>query len=770
MSQCALCGTLPPGHPIKEGEKLFCCPGCHAVYNILSAKKELLNFHDHPLFKEALQSGLISNPYLIEEIRKKRQDVPNQELQKIHFEIQDMWCPSCAEVIKLILLREKGVRNCVVDYATDLASIEFIPRYISKERILNIIQALGYRPASLQDPRQKAVSRKMILRLGIATFFSFNIMMLAYPLYATYFNYDDQGYGNLFAWTSCFASLPVFFYSAWPIIRRFISSIRVGILGMETLVVMAVTAAFTVSLYELIRGGTHVYFDSMTVIITLVLLGKIIESKSKFSARESLVRLSMALPRRGRKSYPDGTQKFVPIKDISIGDVIHVLMGEKIVLDGVVIEGNGTCDESLMTGESLPVKKRTGDNVLSGTLLKNGWIKFRVTKTQEESALRKIIEMVEKDIGHKTVFVRKTDTIVRWFVPVVIGIAIFTAMITGSFIQSISVLLISCPCAIGIAAPLAESQVINGMANLGAIVRNRKCLSLFGKESLFVFDKTGTVTEGHFQVLSGLEHLSQHEKQILKGLTAQSNHPISVTLVQSIDVEPIQLSDTEELVGLGIRGYYENHSYILGSMKLMEQQGIKVIQSESNTSVFFGKDNTCITRIDLGDRIRPEIKEVIASLKPTQTILLSGDSQTAVEAIALTCGFDKWYWEQTPLQKRDYIDILRQKGHIVAMLGDGINDSPALSGADIGISVVSATDTSIQVSDILLTTDLLNVLPKMRTLARKGQAIVSQNLFWAFFYNIIGIGLATTGYLTPLFSAFAMVASSLIVIFNTRRI
>lgn len=786
---CSLCDQDLPQHPIYEGEHGFCCPGCHAVFNILSTKNQLTNFQEHPVFKQALRSGLISNPALLEQIRRNRPDVPEQELEKLYIEIGEMWCPACAEIIRLILLQENGVRNCVVDYATDIAAIEFAPRYVSKERLFQLIQTLGYQPTPF-DTFRKAVSFDLYLRFAIAAFCALNVMMFAYPLYATYFDYDDQEYGRLFAWMSLAASLPVVTYSAWPIFRRFMVSLQVGLFGMESLVILGITTAFGLSLYELSQGGTRVYFDSMTVIVTFVLLGKIIESKAKFSAKDSLMRLTRSLPRRGRKRLSDGNCAFVPVKEIKPGDIIVAFNGEKIVNDGIVVEGEGTCDESLMTGESVPVAKKIGNTVLGGSILLNGPLAFRVTNGAQESALYKIIDMVQQEIGHKTAYVRAADHIVRWFVPVVLLFAFATALTCWFFgitdegrtvmataiVRAVTVLLISCPCAIGIAAPLAESRVMSGLASLGAIVRNRGCLALLGRETVFVFDKTGTVTKGCFTVLSGLEALSNEQRSILRGIAEQSNHLAARSIALAISEEPKKLARVEEYAGQGLRAAHDGTHYFLGSADFVRQQGIEFLPSSKKSHVgvtslvYFVENQCCLAILVLGDEIRPEVKAVLMSLAPAKTILLSGDAEGPVAAVAKSCEFDQWHSRCSPLQKREYIEELRKQGNLVCMVGDGINDAPALTAAHVGISVVSATDISIQVSDLLLTTDRLQVLPKIRDLAQKGQMIVKQNIFWAFFYNVIGLGLASLGILSPIFAAFAMMASSLMVLFNAKRI
>lgn len=785
--QCTLCKSPIHNHWHSDNceNDLFCCKGCQVVHQILKAQGVLESATDHPIFQQALRSGLISNPHLKPSVLPK--DIPEEDFQKFHLTIQNMWCPSCAEVIHLIMTREKGVRQCVVDYSTDLAAIEFTPRLISKEKIIQLIQKLGYEPQDLQDPRQKELSRSLFLRFIVAAFFALNVMMFAYPIYATYFDGGDaEGYAKLFAWLSCGGALPVLTYSAWPIWRRVWTGFRVGIWGMEVLVFMGVASATLLSFYELYRGSPYVYFDSITVIILFVLLGKIIESKAKFSAKDALIKLTLALPRRGRVRLLSGEEKFLPVKEIQNGDLLIVKMGEKIVLDGIVEEGNGACDESLMTGESLPAIKHEGSQVLAGTVLQQGYLVVKVTSTLEQTTLQKIIEMVAADINHKSTYVRAADKLVKWFVPTVITLAIATASLClwfeisdgdqgvgqSALIRAVSILLISCPCAIGIAAPLAESCLLNRLAKEGILVRNRGCLSYLGRETVFVLDKTGTVTEGCFFVSSGLECLSFDHQRALKALVTRSHHPISVALDQALLCLPATFEFVEEVIGKGIRGMWLGKKYCVGSSAFLKEQGISTIDQTQYetvvTTVFFSCEMECISAICLGDRLRPGVEDFLSTC--ALTLLVSGDGTLAVKRVAEACKIDTWHAGCSPMQKKEIIEGLKAKGEIVAMLGDGINDAPALTSAHVGIAVVSATDMSMQVSDLLMTTNRFQPLILLRQVATKGRKILKQNLFWAFFYNCFGIALAALGMLTPLFAAFAMVISSLIVLFNAKRL
>jgi heavy metal translocating P-type ATPase len=737
------------------------------------------NYQESTPFKQALQAGLISNPALLDKIRENQLKIEGTEKERLHLEIGEMWCPSCAEVIRLILLQKKGVIQCIVDYATDMASIQFSPRYVSKENIIESISALGYKPIFMDDPGKRKISLSLYIRFGVAAFCAMNAMMFSYPLYATYF--DPQAYeeGRIFAWLSFLSSLPVITYCIYPILQRFTNSLRVGLVGMEALVIVGVFSAFGFSLYQMLMSSNEIYFDSMSVVVAFVLLGKIIESKAKFSSKETLLRLTRSLPKKARKKLADGTTSFVPIKEVQLHDILVAYTGEKIVLDGDVVEGEGTCDESLMTGESLPVFKQLGEKLLGGSIVQQGILSYSVSKLAGDTTLDKIVQLVEQDIVHKTFYERAADKIVRWFVPLVFLISFLTGAlgwlfgISESWINAVAVLLIACPCALGIAAPLAESQILHKLTALGAFVRNRGSLPILPKITKIIFDKTGTITEGVFEVVDGLQHLSKKELGLLKGVSEKSSHPIARAIHQSlVEEQQIDLNRIEEYPGKGMKGY---PVCLLGSWLFLKEHGLDVagaddlVSSGITSTVYFSPDGGKVISLKLRDRMRAEIPEMIKSMK-INTLLLSGDSEATVREAAHRGGFSDYIHSCMPARKKEVIEKLRGDHEIVCMVGDGINDAPALIASQVGISVISASDLSIQVSDILLTSEKLDILPQIFEIAKKGQLIIRQNLFWAFFYNCIGVGLAAFGLLSPLFAAFAMVTSSLIVVFNSKRI
>jgi heavy metal translocating P-type ATPase len=771
MNACALCGLHVSKNPFRDEEHLFCCAGCHTVFQILKHQCSQEQFKQHPFFHHALKSGLVSNPQLLEELSLKKAQESAPETQKIVFEIHNLWCSSCALGIQWILLRQPGLLGCAVDYATDLATVEFNPRILSKEKIFSQIHNLGYQPMELWLDEKKK-NDGLWIKFAIAAFCASNLMMLSYPLFMASFRVSTEGYEMILGWLSFSLSVPVITWSASPLWKRLKFAFKTHFWGMESLILLGSGSSFIYSTYNLLQSRPfQLYYDSMSMILVFILLGKILEKRSKFSAKTALLQLTRSLPKRGRRLKEDGQWETVAIKEINIGDILVASQGEKIILDGEVTTGEGLLDESVMTGESIPIRKTKESPLIGGSILISGSLFYCVKKTMESSFLSHIVGMLEKQIHSKKENPRLLDRLIHYFVPCIIVLALATAITTGDILRAIAVLLISCPCAIGIAVPLVEARLIHQFSKRGIIIRNRSILSLFAKNCLFVFDKTGTLTEGKFKILCGLERLSSKEKSLLKGLTLHSNHPISSAIHAELHVMPACFDHTEEKIGRGIVGTIGDDVYFLGSQIFMEESGFSVESVNPDTIatvVYFADAQKILTTLQLGDQLRPKMAEVLSLL--STTAILSGDSLETVSTVAQHCRVPLWKAGCTPVQKKETIELWKKEGKTIVMVGDGINDAPALAAADVGISVSSANDLSIQVSDLFLSTEHFETIPQMIALAKKSEHLIKQNLFWAFIYNLVGIPLAMTGHLTPLFAAIAMVSSSLAVVANAWRL
>jgi Cu2+-exporting ATPase len=772
MTCCLLCNEkTSSATAIWEEDRLFCCRGCLAVFTILQKHpqaSEASSFNSSPLYLAALRAKVISNPHLEEELGKRA--APGQT-ERLYLEISGMWCHSCAEVIRLILLQMKGVISCQIDYATDVATLAINPLAIGLGEITSAISALGYAAEQLTESINSSPRRSLWLRFAIATFCALNVMMLSYPLYATYLYPEEEGVDYLLAWLSFIFSLPVLSYAAYPIYRRAINGLFVGVLRMEALVSMSVFAACWLSLYALLQGSSLIFFDSATVVITLVLFGKILENRAKFSSKKTLMLLSRFIPKKCRKIDKEGIAQSVSIKEIALGDQIAIAIGEKIPLDSEVIAGEAAVDEALVTGEPMPIYKKIGDKLLAGSTMIQGSLIATATHLGEKNLLHQILHTAKESLREKQIYSRLVDAIVPKFVAIVLIIGI-VALFCGSGIHALlATLMISCPCAIGIAAPMAESRLIHILAEKGIWIKNRGVISLIGKESVWVSDKTGTVTHGNFEILSGIDQLGVPEQQMLKALVQRSNHPIAIAVNKAIPISPeTRLTDILEKPGKGMSGNFFEKLCLFGSKSFLEENGVEVkdVEQSSYSHVYFYFDNESYLLV-LGDKIRKEAKEFFQS-NSKSSILLSGDHRQATEKVADECGFNAFFAEQKPEKKFQFIKNLQEKGEIVCMVGDGINDAMALSAADIAISFVSAPDLSQNIADIVLAKEDWHLLTILQKQSFYTQKIIRQNIFWAFFYNCLGIPLAVLGLLSPLLAAIAMTASSLMILANTQRI
>lgn len=774
---CDLCRLPLASFSLEAEGRKFCCKGCEAVFHILASENALIQGKQHPLYLQALQWGLISNSANME-----KEDPPlssEDPREKWRLLINGMWCISCADLITLALKRMPGVLFSVVDYMTDLAIIEFDPKRCSKQKIEDRIKALGYSCEELTDTELKKEKKGMTGRFFVAFFSSLNVMMFAYPLYATYFEIDLEALKPMLAWLSLAVTLPALFAGA-PLFRKMFQQFSSGLLGMETLVGLGIIGAMGLSLEEMRRETYHIYFDTAAVVITFVLLGRLIESQGKFSTKNALVQLVHSLPKRARKVEGDSPH-FVLLKEVKKGDKLLILRGEKIPLDGVIERGEGSCDESVITGEAVPKWKKRNDTLVGGSLLLSGWLEYQVTKSQEASTLQKIMEMVERGLVAKKREKNFFEQLLTHFTPFVLMLAFFMLVpAVGGYYdfmegmrRALAVLLIACPCAIGIAVPLIEGKLLELGAKKGVLVKNREALFKLASLTTLFTDKTGTLTEGKFQVLKGLEKLSLEQKRLLKTLTTYASHPIPKAIGDALDTQTaLEIASFQEWIGAGVKGLYNNKWFALGSYLFAKEQGAQHLAPPegSDSKVYFLEDSVCIAVIELGDKLRSDAVPFLNAFSGVRRIMVSGDHPATTKNLAETLPLEEWRGGLSPLQKLEMVKKCDRQGGYVAFLGDGVNDAPALSEADVSISMMNGAEISTHIADLVLTTPHLISLAEFRVLAIKGKKLALQNLFWAFAYNIIGLFLAVSGLMNPLYATFSMLISSLFVLLNTKRL
>lgn len=795
MSACSLCG-LPAGrNPLSRRiggqDREFCCLGCMNVYTILTESGVVAqgtDFRDTELYKESLRLGLIANG----QAARKFQIPEGAETRDAVYQISGMWCSACGWVIEHALASEPGVISAEVMFTSDLLKLRYCPLYVPPGRITERVGSLGYKASeyTAQTERDDSERRSLILRLGVAFFLWMNVMTVSLVVYASYWESISDSARAIVPWVLMGLTTPAVLYSAWPILRGAWFGLRTFTLRMESLLALGILAAYGYSVAQAILGGKHFYFDTACAIIMLVLLGKVLERGAKERTAQSVAVLYRMMPSKARL-FEDGRERFVSIEALEPGMIFLVKTGERIPADGVVAAGDSHVDESVLTGESELRHKQPGSDVICGSLATTGVLEIRATRVGAESTLNQIIQAVQAALNSRSQIERTVDRVSRVFVPVVTVLAVLTLagwLAAGldtptALMRSIAVLVIACPCALGIATPLAITAAVGACSRRGILVSDARVLELAGKIGTVVFDKTGTVTEGVFSVLEAWPPDAD-----LGGLAAverYSEHPLGRAVVRHAESAGMAIPQASSIVvskGAGIRGQVGGSAVFAGNRRLLAEEGVVIgpaleakvaeWEEQGQTVAFFGRDGRIDGTLAFGDRVRADASTTIAELKRRgmRTAIVSGDSAKTTAAVARATGVDEYRAEVLPSGKTEAIHEFQKGGKAVAMVGDGVNDAPALASADLGIALGSGAALAMQAAPVVLMSSDLDRVTAVFETAHDTMRVVKQNLFWAFFYNVVGITLAITGILNPILAAGAMVLSSLSVIGNSLRL
>lgn len=680
---------------------------------------------------------------------------------QLDLNIQGMTCASCVGRIERAFKKEPSISDAFVNLATEKARVVYDADRISSKDIISIVQKAGY------DIKLKAPKDFSKLNLTVS-------ILLTLPLLLSMFIGVE-----LNPWIQLLLSTPVqfvcggrFYVSAWKAVRSFNGN-------MELLVVIGTSAAYFLSVYLLLAQdflGHSLYFESSSVIISFVLLGKFLESKAKKHTTDALKALENLLPLNATAYKLD--------------DVVSIKPGERIGVDGVILEGFSQADESLITGESLPVFKGPGDKVIGGSINGDGVLKARVTAVGPETVLARIIRLVEEAQVNKAPIQRLVDKVSNYFVPAVLLLSLLTLIVSfyttsdweAALIRAVAVLVIACPCALGLATPTAIIVGTGIAARNGVLIKDAEALEYAQKISLVAFDKTGTLTEGKPSV-SHVLTLAQTEKDVLRLMSALqrgSEHPLARAVLSYADrlqVGPVEAHGIRALPGRGVEGEIEGQHYQLGSHRLLEteltpqaDEFIKARHLEGETISYLINASTkqVLALISFHDQLKDQSHFAITNLKSLgiTTVLLTGDNPASAAKIAELLGIDIVHSELLPDDKNRLINEFK-KNHVVAMAGDGINDAPALASADVGIAMATGTDVAIHSSGITLMRGNPELIFDAISISKATYRKIKQNLFWAFFFNVVGIPLAATGFLSPMIAGGAMALSSFCVVTNS---
>lgn len=797
---CSLCG-LPLGsvdavHAEVDGSHRFCCPGCRQVFVILSGGSGSFpaDFRSAELFRACVEAGIIPGPRTIQPESALPQPQPDLPALHLVFMVSGMWCPACAWLIEEALKRMPGVVQPRVSFLSDTVRLEYLPHMIAPAEIMLHVEKLGYRTSNPEEDSHRYDAKRYLLRrLGVSAILSMNAMVLSYALYSGFIRELAPMAVAYFSYPLLLMTAPVVFYGGMPILRRAWNGIRLGNASMDTLIAVSTLAAFCYSVIQTAKGSIHLYFDTAAMLITIVLLGRYIEmhTRERVLAASGLDEIS---PQKVRLAEgPAG--RWVGAETARPGDHFRVYPGERVPLDGQVTEGKGLVNQSVLTGELTPVARERGQQVMAGSLLTDGRLEIEATHSYGESSLRQIIDLVANALDQKGSGEEAADSMSRLFVPATMAASGITGLLLWFFrfpadeilLRCLTVLLISCPCALGIAVPLVKVVVIGLGRRKGILIRNPGALERIPDLDTLILDKTGTVTEGSF-VLREIVTDEPDESGVLfriAALEADSSHFLAREIVRCARERSLDLrrgTAVKEFDGLGVTGVAEGKTLFVGNRRLLSQCGAGLPVSldeqaiarehEGMTIVFFGWDGAARGFLVFGDWPRAGARELIDALqrRGIKILLLSGDGNDTTGAVAGSLGITGFLGQTTPSEKAEMIRKLQDQGHRVGMVGDGVNDAGALAQADVAFAMGAGHGIMREASDLMIPGGRPDVIIDAFELSALSTRTVRQNLSFAFLYNIIAIPVAAAGLLNPVIAVTAMFMSSLTVIGNSLRI
>jgi heavy metal translocating P-type ATPase len=805
--RCELCG-LPlrtDAYAAIYGtqSRHFCCPGCRMVFSMLMEAADAPDpekFKESDLYRRCVAAGVV--PASEEDLDRmgavslehQAGGQPPDQRHSLNLQrtLTGMWCPACAWVIETALLRSPGIIEAVCDFSTDRLRCCYDPVKASPADISRTIRKLGYGLEDRESKGSGSAERCAFIRLVICAILSMNVMMISWALYSGFFTHLSPQDRGFLVWPVFLLATLVLCYGGGALVRKAWSGLRAGAPGMEVLIVTGAGSAYVYSVFNMLGGSLHIYFDTAAMLITLLLLGKQLEHHAKERVRRDLTAFLSLQPNKVRlitPAFPAG--RFVAIEQLCVGDHFSVGPLEIVPVDGRIISGQAQVDESAITGEPRPVEVAAGDALTSGSRVLEGRLQVKAERIGEAAMLGQMIAVVARSLGQRTALESRTDRWLAFFVPLLIGLAAVTG-ISGyllglsadeAVIRMVTVLVIACPCALGIAIPLARVAGISAAGRQGLLVRDFDAFERAERIDTLVFDKTGTLTQGRWTLEQTItrEGLGAAEALALAaGLECRSDHTVARTLRGIAGSRGITPVDMEAVVvhADGVSGRHEGRILRLGRFSFAcpgetEATMTLPVRGEHPLSyVFLSIDEKVSAAFGFGDTVRSGMANLVGGLRQAgfELHVISGDTDHTVQAVARTLGIDNARGGLLPAAKADYIDRLRGMGRTVMMMGDGLNDAPALARADLSVAVHTGSPLAQGAADVTLMRGDPAQWPVFLAWAQRINGAVQQNLWCAAIYNLVGIPLAMSGVLNPLVAVTAMLLSSLTVIGNTLRL
>lgn len=743
-----------------------------------------------------------------QDIQKKIEDLGYGVItDKVELNISGMTCAACATRIEKGLQKVPGVIQAHVNLALETGSVEYDASQASVADLIRQVEKLGYQAVRKDEQSEAETADRRAQEIERQTGkFLFSLILSLPLLWAMVSHFSFTSFIWLpdmlmNPWVQLALATPVQFVVGKQFYVGAYKALRNKSANMDVLVALGTSAAYFYSLYMAIQSigtGAHMielYFETSAVLITLILLGKLFEAKAKGRSSEAIRKL-MGLQAKTAVVIRYGEEMTIPVDEVRPGDIVYVKPGEKVPVDGVVLEGQSAVDESMLTGESIPVDKTVGDTVIGATLNKNGFLQIQATKVGKETALAQIIRVVEEAQGSKAPIQRLADSISGVFVPVVVGIAVLTFVIWYWFVspgdfasaleKGIAVLVIACPCALGLATPTSIMAGSGRAAELGILFKGGEHLETAHRLDTIVLDKTGTVTKGEPELTDVFAYdMDESELLALVGAAEKnSEHPLAQAIVKGIGEKGVSLGAAEAfeaIPGFGIRAVVNGREVLVGTRRLLAEKSISYeqaadvmssLEKEGKTAMLAAVDGRLAGMVAVADTIKPTSREAVKRMKEMglTVIMMTGDNRQTAEAIARQAGIDQVIAEVLPEGKADEVKKLQHQGRKVAMVGDGINDAPALATADIGMAIGTGTDVAMEAADITLMRGELTSVADAIVMSHKTIRNIKQNLFWAFAYNTVGIPFAALGFLAPWLAGAAMAFSSVSVVLNALRL
>ncbi|MDG5469574.1 heavy metal translocating P-type ATPase [Deltaproteobacteria bacterium IMCC39524] len=773
-----------------DGKELhFCCHGCQGVYRVINGAGLGKFYQQRDWHQEGVPQGVFDTAF-DEALLAGHVVTRNETSAEIALIIEGIRCASCVWLLEKLIHKVQGVETIRVNYGTHRAQISFNPKETTPKEIFTSISRLGYLPHPYTSgAAQQAAAkeqRSLLIRFGTAAFLSMQVMGFSFALYGGYFHGIDPSIRETIQYFAAAVATPVVFYSGWPFFAGAWRSIRNKAPSMDLLITLGVTTAYSYSIYSMLAGG-EVYFDTAAMIITLILLGRLFEGSARNRSISGIDKLLRLAPESANLIEGEDLQ-VVACTSLKPGDLTLVRPGERIPVDGLIHRGKTELDEATISGEPMPVLRQQGDTVLAGTLNLSSSFQLQVERVAAESFIARMALMVEEAQNRKAPIQSLADKVATLFVPFVTLTAAGTWLFwflhdvqsSAALLNAVSVLIVACPCALGLATPTAVLVASGNAATRGILFRGGDILEMTARIGTIAFDKTGTLTLGKPTVEKIIPAPGQSEASLLR-LASQvengSSHPIARGIIDRAKAAGVHIGPTrsvDTVLGRGLRMVSPEGEILVGSLAFLEECNVEIpaVESGSLTEVYVSLAGLWMGTLLIVDPLREEAASAVKQLQQIglRTVLLTGDRLATAQEVSSKLAISDFHSNLNPADKTEWIRTHQEAGEKIMMVGDGINDAPALSLADVGCAMAGGTDIALETSDLVLTRANLGRLYEAISIARKTLLVIKQNLFWAFAYNLITIPLAASGNLAPVWAALTMASSSVIVVSNSLRL